>query len=285
MGFNSSISSLHNSPPTTPSDSPKVNSAVGFNAIVGFNVSAATQKQFTATLVANSAASSTSTVRSVSPFLDHILGRNPESSKTETNPRSPSPLVTKSQPTLPELTGNDRLYSAMSSGQIREVQTLVKQGNVHLLQEVGKGVTFLTLAISSKAYAIAEILLEAEPKLIYTANVRFNRTPLHIAAGLGSTDFVTLLLKYSPKLNATDIQGNTPLHLASRTGSVPIYNMLVKAGARTSITNKRGETAKRPQSSASQPMPIKDAATENQSEHMMFPMTWLPPSSSTTNPQ
>ncbi|EXJ68613.1 uncharacterized protein A1O5_08407 [Cladophialophora psammophila CBS 110553] len=70
-------------------------------------------------------------------------------------------------------------------------------------------------------------------------------TPLHLAASLGRTRAVELLLRRGAEVDAVDNNDQTPLHWALQSGSVSprLAEMLIKAGADVNAKNRLGQSA------------------------------------------
>jgi ankyrin repeat protein len=73
---------------------------------------------------------------------------------------------------------------------------------------------------------------------------RYSQTPLDLAAWLGQTEEVKILLRYTEDVNVKDILGQTPLHGAAIHGDrLEIVELLVKHGADPNIRDREGRTA------------------------------------------
>lgn len=64
------------------------------------------------------------------------------------------------------------------------------------------------------------------------------QTPLHIAARLGQTEIVQLLLQHMAHPDAATASGHTPLHISAREGQVDVASVLLEAGAAHSLATK-----------------------------------------------
>ena len=70
-------------------------------------------------------------------------------------------------------------------------------------------------------------------------------TPLHIAAGTGLIEGITVILENEDAhdiINAEDRSGRTPLLLASSSGNKDVTNLLLKKGASIRVRNKHKES-------------------------------------------
>ncbi len=69
-------------------------------------------------------------------------------------------------------------------------------------------------------------LLKTDEKIIKELNLDNNNTPLHLAANLGQTAIVELLIQAGADVNAQNKQGQTPLDLATQKKHTEIINLL-----------------------------------------------------------
>ena len=67
-----------------------------------------------------------------------------------------------------------------------------------------------------------------------------NDTPLHVAAGMGRTPIVKLLIDKGASVNITNYIGSTPLHSAAQEGHLAAARLLVTHGARTDAAKDDG---------------------------------------------
>jgi hypothetical protein len=70
----------------------------------------------------------------------------------------------------------------------------------------------------------------------------FGATPLSLAALLGQTETVALLIEKGADVNARNEDGATPLHIAAFLGQYEIAELLIQSGADVNIKNNNGET-------------------------------------------
>ena len=110
-------------------------------------------------------------------------------------------------PQIPITQLNERLFKAAKSGNMAQLNLLLKQG--------------------------AQI----------NATNANRETALHAAAALGQYAAVRLLLQQGANPNATTSNGWTPLHSAARFRHPQIAKLLVTRGSHINATNKQGKTA------------------------------------------
>ena len=123
------------------------------------------------------------------------------------------------------------LHIAAQHGQRNTVLRLIRAGaQLHI---VDRGQKWLPLyyAIENDLTEITTMLIVAGTPLHY--DDQSDRTALHMAAGRGNADIVSLLLTDSEeaRIDAGDASGATALFIASAKGHLEIVNMLLDAGA------------------------------------------------------
>lgn len=132
------------------------------------------------------------------------------------------------------------LHCSAAIGDVASMRLLIKFGaNV----DAGlPGRSPLHYAVLSNITECVEILLKAgacpnNPQ-VYT------ETPLHVAAGLGAVNSVTLLLSHGADVRVQcGAARSTPLHLAAEDGSPQCTKLLLDAGAPWDAKDSRGRTA------------------------------------------
>ena len=67
-------------------------------------------------------------------------------------------------------------------------------------------------------------------------------TPLHFAAGGGTSDNIAALVRAGADVEARNIDGRTPLHFAAFSGTPANIAALLEAGASGSVKDKNGKT-------------------------------------------
>lgn len=89
-------------------------------------------------------------------------------------------------------------------------------------------------------------LTSAESMLVRGHNVDVRdenrRTSLFFAAIQGNEDFVDLLLRFNPRVNAVDKFGGSPLYYAAAGNHVGVIASLAEKGADINIQNRQGLT-------------------------------------------
>jgi len=96
-------------------------------------------------------------------------------------------------------------------------------------------------AISQNKVDAVTKILEAKPEAVKSKNAQ-EQTPLHWASQRGSTELVSLLLKYKPELNSQDRYGYTPLHWATFNQRIESVSALIEAGADVAVADKNKNT-------------------------------------------
>lgn len=70
-----------------------------------------------------------------------------------------------------------------------------------------------------------------------------DQTCLHVAAGAGCVEALTLILTYKPDVNAIDKNGDTALNVAVNAGEIDAIKKLLENKVKVNIPNKAGNTA------------------------------------------
>ncbi len=102
--------------------------------------------------------------------------------------------------------GNESLFGAIRSGQVRKARAALSQG------------------------------IDAN------STTASGQTPLILAASLGRVQIVHLLLDHHASVNAKDENGATALMVASTSGHLAVVRELLKRGADVNLTNQAGMT-------------------------------------------
>jgi ankyrin repeat protein len=130
----------------------------------------------------------------------------------------------------------DPLHDAVASGDVQQVEALVRQGAFIDARDMD-GRTPLNLAVERENILIARYLIEHGAK-VNLADYK-NRSPLHSAAEKGNVDIARLLLDVgATTINDTTIAERggflgvwTPLHLACAGGYTELAGVLLDRGA------------------------------------------------------
>ncbi len=135
------------------------------------------------------------------------------------------------------------LYSALRSGDVEKVRTLMKQG-------IKMPSLFRPIYGGNKTALKTLILAGAD----VNTTAKGDKTPLHYICGAekedggviieictmcGDAEIAQMLINAGANLNARDENGYTPLHLAAQRGFKKIFDLLVKAGADSSLKVRR----------------------------------------------
>lgn len=98
------------------------------------------------------------------------------------------------------------------------------------------GITALYVATEHSRHDIMKLLLRYGAS-VNAANGRKGFTALHLAATIGDTEALKVLVGADANVNAVDLTGDTPLHLAAANGNYGFVYMLLAAGANKNATN------------------------------------------------
>ncbi|XP_057651499.1 transient receptor potential channel pyrexia [Diorhabda carinulata] len=134
------------------------------------------------------------------------------------------------------------LHCAAGAGDLNCIKILLKkEANVNAGLSSGAYKAPLYFAVQSNATDCVKELLEngAIPNPCQV----FSETPLHVAASLGNSEIMKLLLQYGA---ANDVQCGsekmTPLHLAVEDGDLECVKLLINVGANVSAKNYKNQT-------------------------------------------
>ena len=122
--------------------------------------------------------------------------------------------------------GNYPLIVAARKGFAEAVTSLLKNGADPSVQN-DKRMTALHKAVIYKHKAIVETLLAFNAPLNVKGG-KFKRTPLHIAADIGETELVQMLLSKGADTTAKDHRGHYPIFLAAIRSNIETVRVLLK---------------------------------------------------------
>lgn len=108
------------------------------------------------------------------------------------------------------------------------------------LEITHKNRSALTAATERGNTEVVRLLLEAGANVNHQSGQ--NNFPLQIAVAKNREDILRILMRYNPKVNLVDDNGNTALHSVSSKTSVMIAKILDVGGADLNIRNKEQET-------------------------------------------
>ncbi|KAH0608693.1 uncharacterized protein H6S33_001827 [Morchella sextelata] len=127
-----------------------------------------------------------------------------------------------------KLYGQTALQAALETGHLRMGKLLLKNGaNPNVCYH---GPTTLTAAAGSGIYDWVKLLLENRAEINAKPGERNGKTALQVAAELGYTEIVTLLLDYGANANFR-YHGPTALQLAAENGHFEVVKELLAKGA------------------------------------------------------
>ena len=98
----------------------------------------------------------------------------------------------------------------------------------------------LSVATERGNTEVVRLLLEAGANVNHRSRPNFS--PLQWAVVENREDILRILMKYNPKVNLVDEDGDTALHCVNSKTSVMIVNILDVGGADPNIRNKENET-------------------------------------------
>jgi ankyrin repeat protein len=131
------------------------------------------------------------------------------------------------------------LHCAASKGHLSSLKMLIRHG-----ADVNAGLNNkspLHYAVQSAAVDCVKELLDNNA-IPNTPQV-YSETPLHVAAALGASEIVALLLSHGAAVNVQyGTDKLTPLHLAAEDGDAECARLLIEAGAQFSCENHKKQT-------------------------------------------
>ncbi|KAF4943234.1 hypothetical protein FGADI_13545 [Fusarium gaditjirri] len=137
--------------------------------------------------------------------------------------------------------GCSPLLQASMDGFVAGAQLLISfHANVNACSEATEG-SPLMAAISRGCRDIVEALCKSG-RVEIDATTVLGRSALHLAASLGDTEIVSLLLCEGAKINLRDCNDHQPLHLASLFGCKKTVEILLQNGAEINAADCAGAT-------------------------------------------
>ena len=119
--------------------------------------------------------------------------------------------------------------NAVTQGDLSLVSELISRGaSLDATTDEDDEITPLHAAAWANRAAVAAILVAGGAHV--DASTSHGMTPLHLAAAVGATDVVEVLLAANA-MELQDMQGQTPLHAAASSGSADVCELLTDAGA------------------------------------------------------
>ncbi len=120
-----------------------------------------------------------------------------------------------------------------------DMQTMINAGaDVHAKNFLGG--TPLHIAAGIGKAEVISVLVKAGADV--HAKNNYGWTPLHSAALEGQPEVISVLVQAGTDVNAKDNEGWTPLHFAAHSGNAEVIPVLVQVGAYVNATNKDGDT-------------------------------------------
>lgn len=135
-------------------------------------------------------------------------------------------------------------YAMIMQAAFASMPELLPKGNNKLLtinRISVEGKSPLHIAAQLGSVDIADQLLKRGAKI--NLKLQNGQTALHWAAQNNRTSVITLLLKNKASIDTQDEDGNTPLMLAARSKSKEAVQLLLSKNAAKNLRNKSGETA------------------------------------------
>ncbi|XP_030958527.1 ankyrin repeat-containing protein At5g02620-like [Quercus lobata] len=146
-----------------------------------------------------------------------------------------------------------QLFLAASNCDLKFFEKLTDPISSTLFQVTTEKNTVLHVALQYKKFELAEKIVNLSPRLVYEKNSKGN-TPLHVAAMVGTSSLVSLLIDHAKKLDIESgggqllgmlsLYGDTTLHVAVRYGKFEIVKVLIKEDPELAMcVNNAGESA------------------------------------------
>ena len=151
---------------------------------------------------------------------------------------------------------NPEVFRAASIGDSGFFENLTDPNSSTFLQvTIGKN-TVLHVALQFKNFEAAKNIVNLSPRLVYETNSKGN-TPLHVAASVGDSSMVKLLIDQAKKLDVetggqqqllsmVNQDGDTALHVAVRYGNFEVVKELINKNDPAELAkqaNNAGESA------------------------------------------
>ena len=164
-----------------------------------------------------------------------LIDKGADVSAADTSGHTPLSLAARGcQPDPQELIGEQSQrpgHSKTCAKQMLATIKLLLDKGASVNARGSDGLTPILTAMGNNQKDIAKLLMEKKPDL--TGTVQGKRTALMIAAGMGYTEVLKLMLDAGTSdLNAKDIEGNTALKWATENGHRDCADLLRKAGAK-----------------------------------------------------
>ncbi len=140
----------------------------------------------------------------------------------------------------PYLADVDVLLSVGRSGAPAMAEMFAQE--IHLHVELTKEKWMFLHIIAEFHYVeAARIALGRRPSIV-DKQTKFGTTPLHVAATVGDSEMVALLVVCGADVNAADGEGCTALHMAIKRGHIALFESLLSYGADATKRDDKGRT-------------------------------------------
>jgi ankyrin repeat protein len=150
------------------------------------------------------------------------------------------------EPGLVNQEGLNKLHIAALAGNVDMIDFLVKQG-LDIAQKDKQAKTVLHHACASgqlgAVQAVIKHLKNLQMSSILDEQDSLGNTGLHIACEKGDYGIVKYLLAQDAKANIPNLLERTPLHMAAIVGSKDMVDILLRYNARTQLKDKKKHTA------------------------------------------
>lgn len=132
-------------------------------------------------------------------------------------------------------------YSAVKTGQTEEVRSLLAEG-LDVNQPFGEGISALHLAVINNQEEVAEILIQSGAN-VNAPDATLSATPLHLAALYGRNNIANALIKRGANVNALMKFNISPLLVAAQFKQAEMIELLLNNKANLHHSDQDGYSA------------------------------------------